>query len=275
MKFNKALLEYYGVDPARVPDFEEFWALYATSFYERLFSKIDDKEQLEKVYMRYINNPKLDKRARLALTFFYNIRRDEMEDPNYWDKVGRGSFEDINKNENKLPMRAKFINESLNEFNYSEHYNDEALERVKEKARKISRSEGVVQHVNEIRPGVYKVEDWYDADTTVASYENGRSLDESLNEVQEYSPGLIGDFNDLAAELEKRRVPCKLQLVDSWGRYEFHILCGWDYPDRIADKAFDAIEASGVKAEVMADQSGGEIIKSKMIAGGPKRYSRW
>jgi hypothetical protein len=358
MKFNKDLLEYYGVDPARVPDFEEYWALYATSFYERLFSKINDPEELKRVYLRYINNPKLDKRGKMALTFFYNLRRDEMEDPNYWDKVGRGSFEDINKNESKLPMKAKLVKESLNEY-YSD---DEKLKAAKEEARRISREEGVVQHVNEIRPGVYRVEDWYDADTTVASYENGRSLDESLNEAwdnyyhilsqggyinkeyemeildelkktlseeealdamslpgvktlivrswsmadedpkvvakwvldnfnneyspvepedemyesgQDYSPGLIGDFNDLAAELEKRRVPCKLQLVDAWGRYEFHILCGWDYPDRIADKAFDAIEASEVNAEVMADQSGGEIIKSKMIAGGPKRYSRW
>jgi hypothetical protein len=272
MKFNKALLEYYGVDPARVPDFEEYWALYASLFYERLFKRIDDHKLLTAAYERYMENPKLDKRDKQALTFFYNIRRDELDDPDYWNKVGRGSFAELNKNENKIEvMNSKLVKESLNEY-YSD---DEKLEVAKQEARRISKEEGVAQHVNEIRPGVYRVEDWYDADTTVASYENGRSLDESFNETQDYSPGLIADFNDLAAELEKRRVPCKLQLVDAWGNFEFHILCGWDYPDKIADKAFDAIEASGVNAGVMADQSGGKIVKSKMIAGGPKRYSRW
>jgi hypothetical protein len=173
MKFNKALLEYYGVDPARVPDFEEYWALYATSFYERLFSKMDDLEKMEKIYMKYMNNPKLDKRDKAALTFFYNIRRDELDDPNYWDKVGRGSFEEINKNESKKPMKAKLVKELLNEHNYAESFKDEALERAKEKARRISRAEGVSQHVNEIRPGVYKVEDWYDSDQTIVSYHSG------------------------------------------------------------------------------------------------------
>lgn len=173
MKFNKALLEYYGVDPARVPDFEEFWALYATSFYERLFGKMDDPKELELVYKKYLKNPKLSRRGKMALTFFYNLRRDELEDPNFWDKVGRKTLDDISKNESKKPMKAKLVRESLNEYNYSQQFNDEALERAKEKAKRISREEGVSQHVNEIRPGVYRVEDWYDSDTTVASFHNG------------------------------------------------------------------------------------------------------
>jgi len=76
-------------------------------------------------------------------------------------------------------MKAKFVKDSLNEYYDPE---PDELSRVKMEAKRISQEEGVVQHVNEIRPGVYRIEDWYDADTTVASYENGRSLDESLNE---------------------------------------------------------------------------------------------
>lgn len=116
MKFNKALLEYYGVDPARVPDFEEFWALYATSFYERLFGKMNDPKQMEATYKKLMNNPKLGKRGQQGLTFFYNLRRDELEDPNYWDKVGRGSVNShISKNESIKTMKAKLVKESLNE----------------------------------------------------------------------------------------------------------------------------------------------------------------
>ena len=39
-------------------------------------------------------------------------------------------------------------------------------------AKAISR-EGVVQHVNELPDGSYEISDWYDADTTVISFENG------------------------------------------------------------------------------------------------------
>lgn len=112
MKFSRALLEYYGVDPARVPDFEEFWALYATSFYEHLFEKIDDFDKLEKIYKHVLENRKLDKRAKEALTFFYNLRRDELTDPHFWDKMGMKKSIQENK---KSPMKAKLVKESLNE----------------------------------------------------------------------------------------------------------------------------------------------------------------
>jgi hypothetical protein len=50
------------------------------------------------------------------------------------------------------------------------------LEDKKEEAKKISIDEECVQHVNEVRPGVYKIEDWFDSDQTVASYENGNKI---------------------------------------------------------------------------------------------------
>ena len=51
-----------------------------------------------------------------------------------------------------------------------------SLEQAKREALRISKKEGVVQHVNTIKNGRYEVSDWYDSDTTVASYENGRQI---------------------------------------------------------------------------------------------------
>ena len=45
-----------------------------------------------------------------------------------------------------------------------------------EYAQKISAKEGVVQHVNELPDGSYEVSDWYDSDSTVISFEDGREL---------------------------------------------------------------------------------------------------
>jgi hypothetical protein len=49
------------------------------------------------------------------------------------------------------------------------------LAAMKRKAREESKK-GYVQHVNEVYPGVYKIEDWYDSDQTVASFTHGREL---------------------------------------------------------------------------------------------------
>jgi len=49
------------------------------------------------------------------------------------------------------------------------------LAAMKRKVREESKK-GYVQHVNEVYPGVYKIEDWYDSDQTVASFTHGREL---------------------------------------------------------------------------------------------------
>lgn len=177
------LLEWHGVDPAAVPDYQEFWALYATSFYEKLFGKIDDRNQLDKVYQHWIDNPKLNRKSRAALTFFYNIRRDEMDDPDYWSKVGMGKLPE-NKQE---PMKAKLVKESLNEYpdwlsdgSGPETEDEQARLEAEEEARQITKADpGIIQHVNKIRDGLYRVEDWYDYEQTVSSFVNG--MKESLN----------------------------------------------------------------------------------------------
>jgi hypothetical protein len=77
----------------------------------------------------------------------------------------------------KKELTSKSVKESLNEgYGMS-------LEDAKAEAKRISREEGVVQHVEETEEGSgkYKVSDWYDSDLTVASYEDGMSLNENKN----------------------------------------------------------------------------------------------
>jgi len=62
------------------------------------------------------------------------------------------------------------------------HESEESkLDIAKKEAQRISKEEGVTQHVNKVGKEDYKVENWYDANTTVASYENGRVLNENLS----------------------------------------------------------------------------------------------
>lgn len=103
---RQQLYELLRLDPRKVADPVEFWALYATSFYERLFAKIDDTEEVEEAYQRMKRNPKLNRRAVEALTFFYKLRMDELENPNFWD---------IQSGKIKENMKAKLVSESLNE----------------------------------------------------------------------------------------------------------------------------------------------------------------
>lgn len=59
-----------------------------------------------------------------------------------------------------------------------------SLEDAEKEAQRISKKEGVTQHVNKVKDG-YKVSDWFDNKSTVASYENGRQLNESENITEE------------------------------------------------------------------------------------------
>jgi len=71
----------------------------------------------------------------------------------------------------KTPDWHKIFKEKLNE--------DMSLEDAKKEAYRISKEEGVTQHVNSRGKDSYVVSDWYDSDSTVYSYENGRSLNEA------------------------------------------------------------------------------------------------
>ncbi len=267
------LYELLRTDPKTVPDEIEFWAIWATSFYENIFLKIQDPKLVTAAYKRMLKDPNLSQRGRDALEFFYKIRLDEIDNPNYWSMLE-------NKKENKEKNMKQFVAENLNEFNnafgpmaasgnvdrssrplvdeigrleqaiwnsnnkeaidewdnvsqdllygnlgypvedeedyespgeqswsdltnfeleiaidtakkimrinkINESFDEEdsiddlpnaELEVAKAEARVISKEERCVQHVNEIRPGEYRIEDWFDSDQTVASFEDGDQI---------------------------------------------------------------------------------------------------
>lgn len=93
-------------------------------------------------------------------------------DPKYrkaWDK----SVQDIENDAYEIGMSNADESESY----LKEYYDSESdeLSKIKMEARRISKEEGVTQHVN-AKGNHYEISDWYDDENTVASYENGVQL---------------------------------------------------------------------------------------------------
>lgn len=94
---------------------------------------------------------------------------------------------------------------------------------------------------------------------------------EKLFVILEKSDSLADKFEEFAKALEKAKVPCKMKLMKD----NIVVECGWNYPDKLADKIWDAGEKLGIEynqIEVCAEQSGGTVLDTKRINGGPKRY---
>ena len=118
---------------------------------------------------------------------------------------------------NKNEYTKKLIAETRKAL--SESANAE-LEAAKKEAQRISSAEGVAQHVNKISGG-YKVEDWFDSDTTVCSYINGElksnpSMNEASDDFEDEHPYIkddgwnteddtIWDLREWCAEVEAVR----------------------------------------------------------------------
>ena len=64
--------------------------------------------------------------------------------------------------------------QGLNEYGTSDYI--ESYNEAVKYAQEISKKQGVVQHVNALPDGSYKISDWYDDDMTIISFENGRQL---------------------------------------------------------------------------------------------------
>lgn len=98
--------------------------------------------------------------------------------------------------ENRLTRVSQLIGEAF------------SLEDIKRQAEENSK-EGYVVHVNRTGEDSYKLSDWYDADTTVASYENGRSLNEwsyeSEDEEYEEVEDVLSGQDVLGGNRMKRR----------------------------------------------------------------------
>jgi hypothetical protein len=86
------------------------------------------------------------------------------------------------------------------------------LENLKQKAQKISKEEGVAQHVNKISDDNYEISNWYDDDRTIISYENGEELSETTTAASSgayVGPAMwgSGDLMNTGKEKEKDKEP--------------------------------------------------------------------
>jgi hypothetical protein len=70
------------------------------------------------------------------------------------------------------------------------------LSKIKDEAKAESKKCGCVQHVNKTSKGGYVIEDFFDSDTTVASFENGIQLNESANKSKMTKQDLIRIINE-------------------------------------------------------------------------------
>jgi len=104
-----------------------------------------------------------------------------------------------------------------------------SFEEAKAEAKRISDEEGgVAQHVNKIGDDMYEVSDWYDSDTTVASF--GMGIDEEMDDnVYEYEvpdwalPTLInGDSSGISDEDEQKIERFINQVVNEVGNANFY-----------------------------------------------------
>lgn len=80
-------------------------------------------------------------------------------------------------NTEKEAINGAFPYVPIPEEEEDDNYHNARLEVLKSRAQKISKDEGVVQHVNKHPQGNgHYISDWHDGNNTVASYQSGKSL---------------------------------------------------------------------------------------------------
>jgi len=93
--------EYEKITMRNVADPVKFWALYATSFYERLFKKIKNLKKLDEIYSSMYSKLKKEE-TKKALNFFYRLRKAELKGEFKWEnKMKKSELRNIIKEEIK------------------------------------------------------------------------------------------------------------------------------------------------------------------------------
>ena len=75
-------------------------------------------------------------------------------------------------------------------------------------------------------------------------------------------------FDRLVARLQKTNLKVRVKMEAN----EIIVECGWNYPDEMADKLFNISDELSMEITVCAEQSGGKILETISINGGPRRY---
>lgn len=153
------------------------------------------KEKIIKLKEGMGLNDLLDNNNASEIEESYSSKSEESRD--YWESVA-GSLKDDGMDETDIAAwledqglstkEATIIasNVCKNKLDENEDIdlNSPEFKAAMEEAERISKEEGVVQHVETAGNGKYKVSDWFDADKTIASFENGSRIFENVDEAK-------------------------------------------------------------------------------------------
>ena len=148
-------------------------------------------------------------------------------------------------------------------------------EAIKE-AKRISKKEGVVQHVNTSGNGIYTVDDWYDTDETVASYENGKPFDWMKDGGRVNTQDVLDQVNIFIKEEISNRYPDSLDRTaeikvgkgkvsivgDKYDSYNWSIATS-DMPDSFS-KIISVVPNYGSKSQTLIAFYAGVISPEKV-----------
>ena len=84
----------------------------------------------------------------------------------------------------------------------------------------------------------------------------------------------IETYNKFVEALRDKGIKCRVSFMKD---FEVTVECGWNYPDKMFDKVYDQAEKLEIQDNlcVCADQSGGNVITSDRLNGGPQPHHKW
>ena len=75
-------------------------------------------------------------------------------------------------------------------------------------------------------------------------------------------------FDRLVARLQKTNLKVRVKMEIN----EVIVECGWNYPDEMAIEILNISDELSMEVTVCAEQSGGKILETVLVNGGPRRY---
>ena len=76
------------------------------------------------------------------------------------------------------------------------------------------------------------------------------------------------EFDALVKRLQETNLKLRVKMELN----EIIVECGFNYPDEIAEKIFEISDELLIDVTVCAEQTGGKILNSELINGGPKIF---
>lgn len=170
-------------------------------------------------------------------------------------KMWKAHYDSKKDAENGLKAYFASQSESLTE-GYGDSLQD-AMKRAYE-----SSLEGYVQHVEDKGDGTYTVSDFYDDETTVVSFEDGRKFNDRTNQAQSDYMKRRNDSSENLSEAKKRAIQKEIDQIEKMGE-----VAAWE--NRIM-KTQEKIDELTNKMTVAEGDDVKEYINEKAVKGAQK-----